>query len=304
VWAPDVREDEVNLFNRMPSPDLYLQFAGLQEEPAAVYASYPFAVEPARDDKPFFFHFFRWGQTREVLATLGRTWQPFGGSGYLVLFALLALVTLLGTLLIIAPLLLRRRDVAAQSSGRGRVRPLAYFGLLGIAFLLVEIPLIQRWMLVAGYATYAFTGVVLVVLLGSSVGSLLSRRVWPRRRLALAALTLLAVVVAVLSPRVAEAVLAWPSTLQWAALAIMLFPLAVFMGMPFPLGLAWVEQELPGLAPWAWAVNGCASVIASVVAAILTISAGITVVLLLGAAAYGLAAMVLPANAVPSAAQR
>ena len=34
------------------------------------------------DDRPFFFHYFKWRQTPEILATLGLTWQPFGGSGY------------------------------------------------------------------------------------------------------------------------------------------------------------------------------------------------------------------------------
>jgi hypothetical protein len=58
------------------------------------------------------------------------------------------------------------------------------------------------------------------------------------------------------------------------------------MGMPFPLGLAWLKQECPELVPWAWAVNGCASVIASVLAAIISISYGFTTVLMLGAGAY------------------
>jgi hypothetical protein len=65
-----------------------------------------------------------------------------------------------------------------------------------------------------------------------------------------------------------------------------MLPLAVLMGIPFPLGLAWLEERAPGLIPWAWAVNGCASVISSVLAAILALSFGFTLVLSLGAAAY------------------
>ncbi len=73
-----------------------------------------------------------------------------------------------------------------------------------------------------------------------------------------------------------------------------LAPLAVLMGLPFPLGLAWLEARAPGWTPWAWAVNGCASVVASVLAAILALSLGFTVVICLGAGAYAVAMLVLP----------
>ncbi|MGE5602064.1 MAG: hypothetical protein ACM30E_03375 [Nitrososphaerales archaeon] len=309
VAAPGVQASEANRFNRMPSPDLYLQFQKLSAaDPGSFYAAYPFAVAPATDDRPFFFHFFRWGQTREVLATLGRTWQPFGGSGYLVLFALLALVTVLSAALILVPALVQRERGGVLAGWGRRSRALLYFGLLGVGFLFVEIPLIQRWMLVAGHATYAFTGVVLILLLGSSVGSMLAPRVNAARRPVLMLLSGLIALLAVLSGRVAEAALGLPGFAQWILLGAMLLPPAVLMGMPFPLGLAWIEAESPRLTPHAWAVNGCASVIASVVAAILTLSAGFTVVVALGAACYALAAFALPQvrpalSVSPSAAQ-
>ncbi len=92
----------------------------LQGDRSAFYRQYPFAVAPATDDHPFFFHFFRWRQTPDVLATLGRTWQPFGGSGYFVLLAMLALALLLSTGLIVAPLALcttGRRSVRLRARG-------------------------------------------------------------------------------------------------------------------------------------------------------------------------------------------
>ena len=68
--------------------------------------------------------------------------------------------------------------------------------------------------------------------------------------------------------------------------------LALLMGLPFPLGLAWLEREAPALIPWAWAVSGCASVVAAILAAILALSCGFAVVLMLGAACYAGAAIV------------
>ena len=100
-----MREAEINRFNRLPAPEHYRAVAELLTagDRAGFYRGYPFAVTPPTDDRPFFFHFFRWAQTPQVLATLGRTWQPFGGSGYLVLFALLVLVLALSGLLICCP---------------------------------------------------------------------------------------------------------------------------------------------------------------------------------------------------------
>jgi hypothetical protein len=300
VWAPDIHPEETNRFNRLPESVYYENVASIvsQDTPSSFYATYPFQISPATDDRPFFFHFFRWGQTPELLATLGRTWQPFGGSGYLVLVALLVLVTSLSAGLILAPLLVRRQLVTAGGGVGGsetpsRARVLVYFTALGLAFLFVEIPLIQRWILLLGHPTYAFTVVVLVLLSFSSLGSSLARAAWLPRRGAFAALVLLALLTPWMAAWLSSSGLAWPAPLRVIGAGLSLAPLGILMGLPFPLGLAWLENRSPGWVPWAWAVNGCASVIAAVLAAMLALSYGFTVVLLLGAAAYGVAFVAL-----------
>jgi hypothetical protein len=138
VWAPNIQPTETNRFNRTPTSEHYEAVRDLllafPEDEYRFYANYPFAIAPPNDDRPFFFHFFRWGQTPRVLATLGRTWQPFGGRGYLVLLALLALVIVLGALLLILPLAFRRQVFNPHPPDSGRV--VIYFGLLGLAFSL------------------------------------------------------------------------------------------------------------------------------------------------------------------------
>jgi hypothetical protein len=273
----------------LPEPSYFQEVQKLLTTPdrQAYYSAYPFAVTPPTDNQPFFFHFFRWGQTPELLATLGRTWQPFGGSGYFVLLALLALVVLLSLVLILGPLALA--SAGQQASGfevRSHGRALVYFTLLGLAFLFVEIPLIQRWILLLGHPIYAFTMVVLALLTSSSLGSALARREWLPKRILFAALLVMVLLVPWLVNQLSGSALGWPFLMRACLALFSLVPLGVLMGLPFPLGLGWLEQHAPDLVPWAWAVNGCASVVASVLAAILALSFGFTLVLLLGGLAY------------------
>jgi hypothetical protein len=297
VWAPDIRPEETNLFNRMPGPAQYEAvrslLAAFPNAQGTFYREYPFAVAPSTDDRPFFFHFFRWGQTPRVLATLGRTWQPFGGSGYLVLLVLLALVLALSGLLILLPLAFRRGSVAEARASGLRPRVAAYFGLLGLAFLFIEIPIIQRWILLFGEPTYAFTVAVLTVLLFSGLGSALSASPRLRARSVFVGLALLSCALALAGAHLDRAILGWPDLPRVLIAVASVAPLALLMGMPFPIGLAWLESAAPRLVPWAWAVNGCASVVAAVLAAILALSLGFTAVLLSGAAAYAGAGLLM-----------
>ncbi len=70
----------------------------------------------------------------------------------------------------------------------------------------------------------------------------------------------------------------------------MIAPLAFCMGMPFPLALSHVAARVPGLVPWAWGVNGCASVLAATLATLLAMSLGFRALLLMALALYRLAA--------------
>ncbi len=316
VWAPDIQVEQTNRFNKLPEPTYYLQAKELLSVPRreAHYAAYPYNIQPAVDNRPFFFHFFTWAQTSQVLDTLGMTWQPFGGSGYLVLIALLMLVVLLSGGLILLPLVFLNRPFhgVQPPSGRGKphlFRRLAvrrvgggstsqsregkvtgkvflYFALLGIAFLFVEIPLIQRWILLLGQPIYAFTAVVGILLLSSGLGSVLAGVKWLPKKPAFWLLVLLALVIPLLLPSMTVLILGWPLWARLGAALVSLAPLGLLMGLPFPLGLAWLGEHAPRWTSWAWAINGCTSVIASVLAAILVLNFGFTFVMLLGAGAY------------------
>lgn len=293
VWVPDIKAGEVNRYNRLPEPVYHQSLQALlaAKDRAAFYRAYPFDIQPPTDDHPFFFHFFKWEQTPEILATIGHIWQPFGGSGYLVTFALLALTIILSILLILLPL---GRLLVPQTKGsRGiRWKALVYFSSLGFAFLFVEIPLIQETILLLEHPTYAFTSVVFTILVFSSLGSAAARHKKLPRRLLMVALVFGVTLLAFAYPVLVKMILKFPFALRIGLVVISLGPTAFLMGLPFPLGLIAVETSATGLTPWVWAVNGGASVVASVLAAILALGYGFTAVLLLGAGLYAGGAMV------------
>jgi hypothetical protein len=183
------------------------------------------------------------------------------------------------------------REQTSLHTPRFTLNVLAYFALLGLGFLFIEIPLVQRFILFVGKPVYALAVVLFGLLLFSGVGSILSRRVpW---RVVLATLAVLGLACPVLLPVLFRSSLGLPLAIRFGIGVMALAPLGILMGMPFPKGIVWLERTSPDLIPWAWGVNGAVSVVASVLAALVALSAGFTVVLVAGAACYGLAIAVI-----------
>ncbi len=291
VSLPGLQPGETNRFNVLPDDEYAALARAVLADPGEVYRIAEFELRPPTDDRPFFGHYFRWGQAGDVLEGLGRTWQPFGGAGYFVLLALLALSVVGALALIVAPLLVgRMRPRAATPAGAGVTWwTFGYFGLLGIAFLFVEIPIIQRYILLIGRPTTAVAIVLFALLLASGAGSLASARVpW---RAAAGGVVALSAAYPFLIPVLTDALLPAPGPVRMLAGALALAPLGFFMGTMFPRGLAHLEGRAPQLVPWAWGVNGTASVISAAAAAVLALSFGFRFVILAGAACYAGAAL-------------
>jgi hypothetical protein len=142
----------------------------------------------------------------------------------------------------------------------------------------------QRFILFLGQPIYAFTAVLASLLLFSGLGSLASSRLPTRRILPLLVVAILVYPFGL--TLLFQAVLGAPLALRLLATGLCLAPLGFLLGVPFPGGLDWLGQRAPGLIPWAWAINGCTSVLASILAAMLALSAGFSWVLAAAALAY------------------
>jgi spermidine synthase len=298
VLAPRIPDELTNRYARLGSPADDQLFWELATSPSrqGFYTAYNFQVSPHTDDRPFFFHFFRWEQTSDILRLVGRRWQPFGGGGYLILWGLLVVVTGAGVVIILLPLALQPAMRRALAHPRQSARLMGYFAALGLAFLMVEVALIQQYILVLGEPTRAIAHVLGTVLLFSGLGSLTAHRFgW---RWCLIGLTVLLLVSPYLLRPLTPALLNLDLLLRMVGVSALLAPPAYLMGMPFAKGIA-ALKETPDLIAWAWAVNGCASVISAVVGAIFSLSGGFTLVLMAGAGLYGVALLL----SFPSASQ-
>jgi hypothetical protein len=302
-YAPDIRLEETNRYNVLPESIYYQSFVELLEISSrqAFYLAYPYEVTPPTDDRPFFGHFFKWSQTEQVLAELGKTWQPFGGAGYFVVLALLLITTIMAVVLILSPVVIARWRSRREESDsplkhplRKAVAYLMYFGLIGLAYLLVEIPLIQGFILFLGHPAYALSAILFTLLLFSGVGSRLSDRI--PLQISLIILALILLVSPFLLPALFDLTLGLALPLRLTLTIVVLAPLGFLMGIPFPRGIGWLlggqESAESILIPWIWAVNGAASVVASVLAALLALTLGFSWVLRLGALCYATAWLV------------
>ncbi len=305
VYLPGLEIEETNRFNILPEPEDFLAFRDLARslDRNAFYRSYPYSVEPATDDRPFFGHYFKWSQAPQVFAELGMTWQPFGGAGYFVLLALLLIAVGLSGMVILLPVWItkhggiwKRGAVGTQSAGRLPIRYPIYFGLLGLAFLLVEIPLIQSFILYLGSPAYAFALVVFSLLASSGVGSLVGKRI--RLPVGLALIAFYLVLLQFIRPLLVEKTLGWPIETRMALVFIVLAPLGLCMGTAFPGGIRWMVRRsgMQVWIPWIWAINGAASVISAILAALLSLSFGFGFVLRLGMFCYLAAWLVVTAS--------
>jgi hypothetical protein len=321
TYAPDIRAEETNQYNILPESIYYQTYVSLLEANPRerFYAAYDYDVRPPTDDHPFFGHYFKWSQAPQVLAEFGKAWQPFGGAGYFVIVALLLLAVLLASFFILLPVAMwKRTNRKVVSASPFPLRNLLYFGLLGVAFLFVEIPLLQRFILYLGQPAYAVSMVLFSLLFFSGLGSQWNERVSPR--LSLPTLVILILLAPVLLPRLFAWTLGLPLTIRFGLTALFLSPVGFLMGIPFPAGISLIKREQaqgavlseqpkdqdieshdPSI-PWVWAVNGAASVIASILSALLALTFGFNWVLRLGAFCY--AAAWLTVWAWPVAGQR
>ena len=265
------------------------------QDARAFSAKYPYNVTPVTDNAPFFFFTLKPEQVFRNFNQAGIDWKNNLGIAVLGVLLVLSVVAVIAFLVL--PMAL-----SPQARSGPSIRVL-YFIAIGLGYILVEIAFIQRFVLFLGNPTYALTVVIFLMLLSSGGGSLLSRR-WlgqpTRVVLAMAFIVAALVLYVFILPRLLEALVGLPFAEKLVITGLLLVPLGVAMGMPFPSGLRALSLDSNdggkkhGAVEWAWAMNAASSVLGSVLAMVIAIQFGLNITLACGAVAYVLAMLLIP----------
>jgi hypothetical protein len=256
---------------------------------SAFLAAFPVNIAAPTDDNPFFFHTLRLRNVFDRTRS-GQDFDHINMKAVSVLGVLLIVVVTLTGLCIVVPLAM----TTERADLRGSVPLMLFFAGIGLGFMFVEISQMQRLIVFLGHPTYSLSVVLFSLLVSSGVGSYLTSgveirgRTGPAARLLLALLAVL-VVYGIVSPAVVRAFQEATTPARVVLVTAMLFPLGLFMGMAFPLGMRLASGRTPALTPWLWGINGATSVCASVLAIVIALSASISAAFWTGAACYVLA---------------
>jgi hypothetical protein len=252
--------------------------------------TYPVDIRATTDDRPFFFHTTRLADQFDV--AFGRS--MLFGNGLSALLTLFAISAALVVLFVVGPLVL-----GGSLPGAGWARWLAYFGALGAGFMLLEVAMLQRFVLLLGHPVYSLTVTLFSLLLGTGVGSFVSRVVDDRRirhvtKSALIAIVLLALAARSAIPWLVDLAIAWPLGLRIAAAVAILVPAGILLGLALPGGMRMLATRWPDIVPWGWGMNGAFSVVGATLAVFIAMNWGFSTTFLAAATVYAVAAAVFP----------
>ena len=276
---------DVSLSPRTAVNETFASLATSEADMLRTTQAYAINIEPPTDESPFFFQLLRF---RNIFQP--EVWQQgrmtFNQQAVYILGALLVIVLTLTTCCIVLPLLFSR----TQRPGVEAFPFLVFFAAIGLAFMLIEIAQMQRLSIFLGHPTYGLAVVLFTLLLAGGLGSELAQRVGERRRGWLLWILLgVLIAAALLTPALLAAFRGDSTTIRIAVAVILMAPMGLVMGMPFPTGMARAAGVHSGLTPWFWGINGATSVCGSVLAVTVSLFSSISTTYWMGVCCYGLA---------------
>ncbi len=261
----------------------------------AFRAEYAYNIDPPTDDSPFFFEPRRWKDIfRFDSFLLTQILRGFDGQTILVL--VFGLLLVLGSVLLLLPAQLLNLRTSPDA---GLWRRRGYFFAVGLGFMLIEVSLSQRLVLLLGHPVYALSFVLFGLLFFAGIGSFLAERLnGGQARRCVLFLGLWIAVLSLVMFALAPKLIASPLVLRYGFSSLVVFPLGLMLGLPFPSALRMLRERGggEGLVGDAWAFNGFASVLAGVLAVILAMTWGFSLVLFLAAGCYFLAWWLFPSH--------
>jgi spermidine synthase len=288
AYTQTLTYDKSNRFNLLKSPYFHEVTQTMATgDIKQVYQDYKFDIRPATDNRPYFHHFFKWESFLEALALKDQGGMPLIEWGYVVLILTLLVTGLISSFLILLPLLLLRQSkTGTRITKPQRWKVLLYFFGIGLAFLFIEIAFIQKFLRFLHQPTYAIAISLTAFLIFAGIGSLYSQNLATKfgyrktASLAFLSIGILSLVYLMVLDSLFHNLGIVHLGIKIAISLTLIAPLAFAMGMPFPLALSVLKRDEISLLPWAWGINGYASVISAILATLTAIQFGFQSVIL------------------------
>jgi len=297
VYYPGMQSSEANRYNLLDRPYFHEGAVALLGSRRDQFVDqYKFSLTPASDDKPYFSHFFRWSTLPEIISLRGRGGESLLEVGYLTLVVTLLQALIVGVVLILVPLAFLKRDKTIVAPRQ----VLLYFLSLGLGFIILEIAIIQKSMLLLHHPIYAAAVVIGTLLVCAGLGSRFADQYAATTKahgvvyIAVAVIIGFGLVHAFAIGSLFKLVIGMSFIFKVFLLIVLVAPLGFVLGMPFPLGLARLAAGSPQLVAWAWGINGCASVVSAVLATLLAIHFGFNIAIIVALVCYGVALVTFP----------
>jgi len=250
--------------------------------------TYPYRIQPATDNRPFFFQYIRWNGIRQLIVSLGEGGIPFLELGYvLILFTFFQIILIAG-IFIMLPLLIK------SWKSKNSMWVFLYFSGIGLAYMFIEIVFIQQFTFYFGQATYATAASISILLIASGLGSYYSSFLKNTKKMLLLIPVVIAILLLSYSLFLAPVLSFTIGSRLLVKIMISIFLLGIpgfMLGMPFPLGKKYLSEDRQEDIPWAWSFNGYFSVISTALATIISVEAGFVWLLLIAAFTYALAGL-------------
>ena len=295
--------DDANKYDVLKSPIYYEGAKALfGPDPESFMDDYLFDISPTDDDRPFFSHFFKWDKAPELYKQLKGEWLPMMEMGYIFIMAALVKSIIAGSLLILLPLIFLKwvRPYLKRPESKPRFIDILgvfiYFGSIGLGFMFMEMALLARFTLLLAHPVYSASIVLATVLVFAGFGSLFLRRIGSISTGSLLISTIViiswGILHALAGNQLFNMAMGWPLGYRIALSVAVISVPSFFLGWFFPSGLCFMSERWPGLVPWAWGINGCASVIGAVSAKCLAIGIGLRLLIFSACFTYSIAVLV------------
>ena len=264
--------------------------------------NYLFDVSPTTDNRPFFLYFFKWKKGLDLIHFYGRELFNFAEMGHIFVIGTLAQASVAGVLLILLPLFLYRHFNRSSVTGRMPLKVfemmgiIAYFGLIGSGFMFIEMAFLPLFTLVLSSPVYAASVVLASILVFAGLGSLSVKgiEVYTKKVLwiSLTVISCWFLLYALLGDQLFKMVLGLPFPHRLFFSVLFISIPSFFLGRPFPVGLRFIGRKWSEMVPWAWGINGCASVTGAVLGKLIAVSFGFRLLLFTSCVLYLFAVMI------------